>query len=840
MTSLFGNQSETITDLLNKPKFINLARYFYWGLYSNEEDFNRNAFAKKIFNNNYEINNNLSFFYKIIKKLINDEYINIFDYKTYYENEKKSLYAKGIFTETGKFPNCISSNNIEKCKCLKDYKINQNSCKQENKDKIIPSLSLLIKIYNEEKIKEQLLKYDKNPNKDDDLVISHDDFLPSKDSHYNGDVSSQGGYKLSKFTGGKPIQLSKEICNDEDLLNDISIFIKNYINEDEIEKFRCLKKLIDRKKKIDTIIKLYELIKNTENTENEEKINKFKDLLVKVIQQIDTFFNGINQLFIKNSTSKELNKLGKYIYKSINGENYDDNSEDKAKDDGATNPNLQSMQNHTNTCYINSLLQAIRGCKPLLNKFLEIKDRCQIKDNNLINSFYNILDLITSEASSPLNMLPFCEAVWSSSSSKGQFRRHGMADSTELLEEIVSNLDKINCISNEFDFYNIKKLNVAMPNYFLQIVTHTDTNLQDALKLPKQNILKDDAPFIILRTKLDDHSPVMNTVKTKLPKDGIIRIYNQTFKLCSVILNKPGLHYFTITNDGFFSDEDRIPGSQPMNDFIENSEYTYKEWKNFYGNLYFFERVGTQESYEEAPDEEPKLSIELMNKYYDWNNNNDLQDKEFLGILDSIIQVILQNPDIKFAVKQFWHASTKYRWIIDYLLEINDPEDSSEFVTAELKLKKPYKKETLTKFFIDAKMNDPKILRLKLSDSEVIGFQDYEALRKEAKADPEFFIIPKALLSPLHKYSKVYNGRVKIKGEYEIEKGEKSLDKQFRILNLIGEQILTTFQGPPSGGGYLKNKPYLSEGKSIKDNYFHKYLKYKNKYLELCKLKKNW
>ena len=63
MTSLFGNQPETIIDWINKPKFIILAQYMYWGLYSNEEDFNRKEFAKKIFDNNYKNNNNLSFFY---------------------------------------------------------------------------------------------------------------------------------------------------------------------------------------------------------------------------------------------------------------------------------------------------------------------------------------------------------------------------------------------------------------------------------------------------------------------------------------------------------------------------------------------------------------------------------------------------------------------------------------------------------------------------------------------------------------------------------------------------------------------------------------------------------
>ena len=115
------------------------------------------------------------------------------------------------------------------------------------------------------------------------------------------------------------------------------------------------------------------------------------------------------------------------------------------------------------------------------------------------------------------------------------------------------------------------------------------------------------------------------------------------------------------------------------------------------------------------------------------------------------------------------------------------------------------------------------------------AFQEYETQREATGTDPAIFIIPKALLSALYKYTEVYDGKKKIDGEYESE--EEGFDKRFRILTLIGKQILTTFQGTSSKGGYLKNKPYLSEGKSIKDKYFHKYLKYKNKYLELSKLK---
>jgi hypothetical protein len=788
MTTLIGNQSKKIVDLLNQPAFINLARYFYWGTYSNKEEFDEDKFAIKIFDNNYENVNNLSFFYKIIKKLINDTYINNFNYDTYYKNELSPFY-KGIFTVNGKFPKCDFSNNIEKCKFLIEHKLTQKSCIQENKAKITSSLSLLIKIYNEEKIKEQLEKYNKNPNKDEDLVISDNDFLPSKDPLYDGTDLSQGGYKLTKFTGGKPIQLSKEICNDEDLLNDISIFIKNYINEDEIEKFRCLKKLIDRKKKIDTIIKLYELI------ENEEKINKFKDLLVKVIQQIDTFFNGINQLFIKNSTSKELNKLGKYIYKSINGENYDDNSEDKAKDYGATNPNLQSIKNEGSTCYINSLLQAIRGCKPLLNKFLEIKEKCVIEDNNLINSFYEVLDLLTSKAPSPLNILPFCHAVWESSG-EGQFPFKEMADSTDLLETIVSNLDKLECILNEFDFYNINKLNKSMPNYFLQIVAHHNANLQDALNsiLPEKKILKPDASFIILRTKLNDGEQVYKTVKTKLPANGNITINNQTFTLSSVILNRPGVHYFTITKDGYFSDSDRILGPEPMKEFIKNSEYT-----RYYGNLYFFERVETQESSDQPQisTDESIVPPDLMEKYYNWDKSVDNED--FLSILDEIIKFILENKDTKFEYDENWkdHRLSKM-WIMRNLLK---PFEDSKTI-AKLLLDEPYNKENLKRFFIQAKLDDPLIKKLALDQEKRDAFNEYEIFRKAANAEQTKFLVPEKLIKILEEY---------------IDESKK--------LNQKGLEIFSTFQG---GGKLINNK------------YFQKYIKYKNKYLELCKLKKNW
>jgi hypothetical protein len=37
------------------------------------------------------------------------------------------------------------------------------------------------------------------------------------------------------------------------------------------------------------------------------------------------------------------------------------------------------------------------------------------------------------------------------------------------------------------------------------------------------------------------------------------------------------------------------------------------------------------------------------------------------------------------------------------------------------------------------------------------------------------------------------------------------------------------------GSGYVKNKSYLSGGETIKNKYFHKYLKYKNKYLQLTR-----
>ena len=86
-------------------------------------------------------------------------------------------------------------------------------------------------------------------------------------------------------------------------------------------------------------------------------------------------------------------------------------------------------------------------------------------------------------------------------------------------------------------------------------------------------------------------------------------------------------------------------------------------------------------------------------------------------------------------------------------------------------------------------------------------------------------------LKPEALYDPKYMEKIIKDGTFEIVDPRESEIKTFQVYAYFFENI------DKRGGGYLKNKPYLSGGESMKDKYFHKYLKYKNKYLELSKLK---
>jgi hypothetical protein len=873
-----------IKELILLSTFKYLGQYVCWGKNYNQDS----QILNILFNSNNDNSHDVNIFYNTIIELVkNDEYTK-FNYSTFIKNAEPSIpqFIKDLFTSKGLFPNSTLTSKIDICKFLRQNKIdNDPNLHSSNKKKLEDSLSSLLKLYYQKEISQVINDILSNTCKDVDLEQFLNDFNVLK-----------GGYKLTKFKGGKPIKKSKKNC--DDLIKDINNFIKKYMKGDEVDKFKCLKILINRKKYIDLLIKLFGFI------ENKEKIIELNALLDKVNEQIYQIFKGINQLFITDDPKINLNKLGKYIYKSINEENYDkhDNYEDKddsdendsheidsheidshqvdshedySSEDDETKLGLQGIKNDSLECWINSLLQAIKGCKSLLEKFYRIKDNCREPLTNFLKSFYDVLDLITSKTTSPLNISFFNKQVWESSNIKGQFTSHSMGDSTDLLEHIIQKLELKNCISNISDFYNVKSEYSGLP--ILQIVAYSGDDLQKVLnKQVSHNYLKQDAPFLILRTKLNDRQQEFTPVKTILPKDGNIKVNGQMFTLSSVILNIRNVHYLTITKEGYFSDTSRKIGSGPMNKFINENEYGTTYGK-FYGNLYFFEKV-KKHSLGESPESpesnqqfdtpqvlDPTIMDQtIMELYYNWDTK--IENEDFNVNLNKIIEAVLINKEnTKFIWDRKDNIVASKKWIIEYLLLPLPPRTNTTLTLAEeekeefthLNFNKQYNKVDLTEFLINVKLKDPKIKKLYFSSEIMTAFNDLERIRNtndsllanniSLKYFNEHHSFKEDNMDEYLQIEQVNKKLIELsksfaKDEKTFSNIEKTIPSKFRPilhefldgdnkLNKEGKDILDSLKEPT-----LTRYNFLVGGKLLNNKYFDKYLKYKNKYLELCKL----
>jgi hypothetical protein len=237
--------------------------------------------------------------------------------------------------------------------------------------------------------------------------------------------------------------------------------------------------------------------------------------------------------------------------------------------------NYVGLHNTALSCWLNSLLQAIYACKPLLQKILSFN--C---NNPLFLELRQILINLDKRDGAILNIRTFYYSICHTFGKQVG----ALNDPSELLMDLYTYFRE-NC-GMSFDFFNI---NQHPPFPYINLVSESDECLQNAInrRLELFVNLKQDAQFIIICTIgfLQEQTGVRNT----LPYNGIIIINSKKFRICAITIKHP-IHWYTITKDGRFDDTIITEDKDIMNNFIRlGYDWGHDNYNN--GNLYFFERV---------------------------------------------------------------------------------------------------------------------------------------------------------------------------------------------------------------------------------------------------------
>jgi hypothetical protein len=250
--------------------------------------------------------------------------------------------------------------------------------------------------------------------------------------------------------------------------------------------------------------------------------------------------------------------------------------------------NYVGLHNISLSCWINSLLQAIYACKPLLQKILSFN--C---DHPLFNELKKTLRLLDNRDGSILELRELRNLI------RTIFVRTTLVGDTGDPLELLMDLHQFfieNC-GMQYDFFNLWNVSPSSDTHIAVLSNHGEC-LQNVIEKNQELCLnlKQDARFIIIRTTLIMEDSVINTllyninvgqngVRNTLPHNGIITINSIKFKISAIVIRAPR-HWYTITTYGRFDDTTITEDENIMNNFIE-----FGVDNSFNGYLYFFERV---------------------------------------------------------------------------------------------------------------------------------------------------------------------------------------------------------------------------------------------------------
>ena len=241
--------------------------------------------------------------------------------------------------------------------------------------------------------------------------------------------------------------------------------------------------------------------------------------------------------------------------------------------------NYVGLHNISLSCWINSLLQAIYACKPLLQKILSFN--C---DHPLFNELKKALRLLDNRDGSILELRELRNLI------RTIFVRIKLVGDTGDPLELLMDLHQFfieNC-GMQYDFFNLWNVSPSSDTHIAVLSNHGEC-LQNVITKNQEICLnlKQDARFIIIRTTLimDSVDTGQDGVRNTLPHNGIITINSIKFKISAIIIRAPR-HWYTITTYGRFDDNTITEDENIMNNFIE-----FGVDNSFNGYLYFFERV---------------------------------------------------------------------------------------------------------------------------------------------------------------------------------------------------------------------------------------------------------
>jgi hypothetical protein len=274
-------------------------------------------------------------------------------------------------------------------------------------------------------------------------------------------------------------------------------------------------------------------------------------------------------------------------------------------------PGFVGISNCGYSCFMNSVFQSVLTCPPLLSKLLDVRQFFErnLCRNDIIRTFYDVLYLLQSSEGT-INIQFFYDAV------NDQFPDRD--DPSVFLDYIFTNL--FNCgvinersLQTEFFGFRWNKQNekVLTNESLMAIIEHTPKScltipiteprlhLQEVINTYKDLIfLQDQQNFIIIHP---DNGRA-DGVPTILPINGKIRINNDEFRVCSIIVRVGTGHYYTVTWHGRFDDDNVEENSQFMINLLENGfdQQTSPVNRQNNGCFYFFERVQREQGRQEG------------------------------------------------------------------------------------------------------------------------------------------------------------------------------------------------------------------------------------------------
>jgi hypothetical protein len=269
-------------------------------------------------------------------------------------------------------------------------------------------------------------------------------------------------------------------------------------------------------------------------------------------------------------------------------------------------PGFAGLRNCGYSCYMNSIFQSIINCSPLRHKIMIIKAKPEnyrrIKDDcksEVIEDFFRVIHMLLSEKGT-LDITFFIQSI------RPYFSR--IDDPTVFLDFIYSNLVSCGYLSkrnkeNQFEGLklDISKKRVRSNNTLMAAI---EVGSKSCLPIPAISgqslqvaiddyidiiILSDEQDFIILHP---DNSTAEG-VATRLPHHGIININQHRFRVCSVIVRVGIGHYYTVTRNGRYDDDNVEESTHFMENLLRDGYdiQTVPEVRRNNGCYYFFEKI---------------------------------------------------------------------------------------------------------------------------------------------------------------------------------------------------------------------------------------------------------